>query len=115
MSANESTTEKNEEETLTYNELLERIDDEEAELDRERALYGNCDTDTCTYQQGYVPRQALFVCMTCFNQGNGQFAGVCAACAFHCHSNHEVNELYTRRYEKKSFLAEKILKRMICI
>lgn len=46
-----STTEKNGEEIVTYSELLEQIDDEEAELDRERALYGNCDTDTCTYSQ----------------------------------------------------------------
>lgn len=98
MSANESTTDNNGEEILTYSELLEQIDDEEAELDRERALYGNCDTDTCTYSQGYVPRQALFACMTCYNQGSGQLAGVCAACAYHCHSNHDVNELYTRRH-----------------
>ena len=85
------------EEIVTYSELLERIDDEEAELDRERALYGNCDVDTCTYPQGYMKRQALFVCMTCYQNGDGQLAGLCAACAFHCHSGHEVNELYTRR------------------
>jgi len=100
MSVNQTTTKdegEEEEKIVTYSELLEQIDDEEAELDRERALYGNCDTDTCTYPQGYVKRQALFVCMTCYNDGNGQLAGVCAACAFHCHSNHEVNELYTRR------------------
>jgi hypothetical protein len=47
MSGNEQTGE----EIVTYSELLEQIDDEEAELDRERALYGNCDTDTCTYPQ----------------------------------------------------------------
>lgn len=100
MSAKENTTNEGEEENIvTYSELLEQIDDEEAELDRERALYGNCDTDTCTYPQGYVKRQALFACMTCFNNGSGQLAGICAACAFHCHSNHEINELYTRRYE----------------
>lgn len=39
------------EEIVTYSELLDQIDDEEAELDRERALYGNCDVDTCTYAQ----------------------------------------------------------------
>ncbi|CAF0986856.1 unnamed protein product [Adineta ricciae] len=93
-----STTEKSGEEIVTYSELLEQIDDEEAELDRERALYGNCDTDTCTYSQGYVKRQALFVCITCYKNGNEQFAGICAACAYHCHQNHEVNELYTRRF-----------------
>ncbi|CAF0822703.1 unnamed protein product [Rotaria sordida] len=99
MSTNQTTTnDEEEEEIVTCSELLEQIDDEEAELDRERALYGNCDTDTCTYSQGYVQRQALFVCMTCYNNGNGQLAGICAACAFHCHSNHEINELYTRRF-----------------
>ena len=43
------------EEIVTYSELLDRIDDEEAELDRERALYGNCDVDTCTYEQVSTP------------------------------------------------------------
>ena len=61
MSTNQSTTNKEDEgeEIVTCSELLEQIDDEEAELDRERALYGSCDTDTCTYSQGYVKRQAL--------------------------------------------------------
>lgn len=51
MSTNQNTTNDEEEEIVTCSELLERIDDEEAELDRERALYGNCDTDSCTYSQ----------------------------------------------------------------
>lgn len=88
---------ENTDEIVTCSQLLEQIDDEEAELDRERALYGNCDVDACTYPKGYVKRQALFVCMTCYNNGSGQLAGLCAACAYHCHSNHEINELYTRR------------------
>ena len=50
MSDNQTTTDEGED-IVTCSELLERIDDEEAELDRERALYGNCDTDTCTYPQ----------------------------------------------------------------
>ena len=40
-----------EEPIVTCSELLEQIEDEEAELDRERALYGNCDIDICTYPQ----------------------------------------------------------------
>ena len=40
-----------EEPIVTCSELLEQIEDEEAELDRERALYGSCDVDTCTYPQ----------------------------------------------------------------
>ncbi|CAF0872788.1 unnamed protein product [Adineta steineri] len=95
MSSNRITTDE-EEPIVTCSELLEQIDDEEEELDRERALYGNCDVDTCTYPQGYVRRQALFTCMTCNN--NEQCTGICAACAYHCHANHNVNELYTKRF-----------------
>ncbi len=47
--------------------------------------------------KGYVRRQALFTCKTCNNNNNEQLAGFCAACAYHCHANHEVNELYTKR------------------
>ena len=51
MSVNQTGTNEEEEDIVTCSELLEQIDDEEAELDRERALYGNCDTDACTYSQ----------------------------------------------------------------
>lgn len=50
MSETPAATDQNDN-TVTYTELLEQIDDEEAELDRERALYGNCDVDACTYPQ----------------------------------------------------------------
>ncbi|CAF3409101.1 unnamed protein product [Rotaria sp. Silwood1] len=93
MSSIHTTTDE-EEPIVTCSELLEQIEDEEDELDRERALYGNCDVDTCTYSQGYVRRQPLFACMTCNN--NGELSGVCAACAYHCHANHDVNELFFR-------------------
>ncbi|UJR16056.1 hypothetical protein I4U23_002969 [Adineta vaga] len=96
MSSDHITTNEGEEPTVTCSELLEQIEDEEEELDRERALYGNCDVDTCTYSQGYVRRQALFTCTTCRN--NEQLSGICAACAYHCHANHDVNELYTKRF-----------------
>jgi hypothetical protein len=45
------TTTDEEEPIVTCSELLEQIENEEEELDRERALYGNCDVDTCTYPQ----------------------------------------------------------------
>lgn len=45
------TTNDEEEPIVTCSELLEQIEDEEEELDRERALYGNCDVDKCTYTQ----------------------------------------------------------------
>jgi len=50
MSAARTTTDE-EEAIVTCSELLEQIEDEEEELDRERALYGNCDVDICTYPQ----------------------------------------------------------------
>jgi hypothetical protein len=52
MSATCNTTDE-EEAIVTCSELLEQIEDEEEELDRERALYGNCDVDICTYPQVY--------------------------------------------------------------
>jgi hypothetical protein len=48
-----------EEPIVTCSELLEQIDDEEEELDRERALYGNCDVDTCTYPQVHLKYSSL--------------------------------------------------------
>lgn len=98
MSSDRVTTGTDEEPIVTCSELLEQIEDEEEELDRERALYGNCDVDACTYPQGYVRRQALFTCTTCAQADT--LAGICAACAYHCHANHDVNELYTKRYER---------------
>jgi hypothetical protein len=50
MSSTRTTTDE-EEAIVTCSELLEQIEDEEEELDRERALYGNCDVDKCTYPQ----------------------------------------------------------------
>ncbi|CAF4104699.1 unnamed protein product [Rotaria magnacalcarata] len=94
MSSIRTTTDE-QEPTVTCSELLEKIQDEEEELDHERARYGNCDVDTCIYSQGYVRRQALFACITC--NSNGHVTGICAACAYHCHANHEMNELYTKR------------------
>ncbi len=53
MSSTHTTTDE-EETIVTVSQLLEQIEDEEDELDRERALYGNCDVDTCTYPQVYI-------------------------------------------------------------
>jgi hypothetical protein len=50
MSSTRTTTD-DEEPIITVSQILEQIEDEEEELDRERALYGNCDVDTCTYPQ----------------------------------------------------------------
>jgi len=47
--------------------------------------------------QGYVRRQAVYVCATCLK--DGELAGVCLACSLHCHDGHQLYELYTKRWE----------------
>lgn len=66
MSTTRTTTDE-EEAIVTCSELLEQIEDEEDELDRERALYGNCDVDTCTYPQVDYKHLCLFKILTYFS------------------------------------------------
>lgn len=47
--------------------------------------------------QGYIKRQALYACLTCTPPDSGRKAGVCLACSYHCHEDHELVELYTKR------------------
>ncbi|XP_069118451.1 putative E3 ubiquitin-protein ligase UBR7 isoform X2 [Argopecten irradians] len=66
---------------------------EEEELEADAtAVLGDSDIHNCTYPAGYIPRQALYSCLTC----NGQ-AGVCLACSYECHEGHDLCELYTKR------------------
>lgn len=49
--------------------------------------------------QGYVPRQALYACKTCYGKfETEECAGVCLACSLECHDGHELFELYTKRF-----------------
>jgi E3 ubiquitin-protein ligase UBR7 len=48
------------------------------------------------FVQGYVKRQALYACLTCTG-GDRARAGVCLACTYACHSDHDLVELYTKR------------------
>ena len=50
-------------------------------------ILGGDDGKECTYPKGYLPRQAVFSCITCCPEGN---AGVCVACSMACHDGHEV-------------------------
>ena len=50
-------------------------------------ILGGDDGKECTYSKGYLPRQAVFSCITCCPEGN---AGVCTACSMACHDGHEV-------------------------
>ncbi|XP_037541608.1 putative E3 ubiquitin-protein ligase UBR7 [Nematolebias whitei] len=82
-----------EEQTVSLVDVLE----EDEELEEEAsAVLGGSDSDSCSYPQGYVKRQALYACNTCTPQG-GEAAGVCLACSYKCHEGHDLYELYTKR------------------
>ncbi|MPC62056.1 putative E3 ubiquitin-protein ligase UBR7 [Portunus trituberculatus] len=53
------------------------------------------------FTQGYMKRQALYACMTCCPADGEQQAGVCLACSYHCHEDHDLVELYTKRQVAK--------------
>lgn len=50
-------------------------------------VLGGDEGKECTYNKGYMKRQAIFSCLTCTTDGN---AGVCTACSLSCHDGHEV-------------------------
>ncbi|KFM63331.1 putative E3 ubiquitin-protein ligase UBR7, partial [Stegodyphus mimosarum] len=69
---------------------------EEQELEEDaNAVLGGSDDTNCSYDKGYVSRQALYACTTC--SVNDQPSGICLACCYACHDGHEVVELYTKR------------------
>lgn len=73
----------------------------ENELEEEyAAVLGASDDKCCTYNKGPVKRQALYSCLTCNPDSVDNLdkcAGICLACSLHCHENHELVELYTKR------------------
>ncbi|CAN8023009.1 unnamed protein product [Ixodes persulcatus] len=76
---------------------LQDILDQEQELqDDANAVLGGSDDKNCTYEQGYVRRQALYACSTCVSP-NSRPAGICLACSYACHEGHQLYELYTKR------------------
>ncbi|XP_056623632.1 putative E3 ubiquitin-protein ligase UBR7 isoform X4 [Triplophysa dalaica] len=60
------------------------------------AMLAGSDPDNCSYTKGYMKRQAVFACNTCVGP-DMEPAGVCLACANHCHDGHDISELYTKR------------------
>ncbi|XP_023293623.2 putative E3 ubiquitin-protein ligase UBR7 [Lucilia cuprina] len=86
-----------EESSVTMLDVLE----EEKELEEEyAAVLGASDEKSCTYILGPVKRQALYSCLTCCPDARNDLekcAGICLACSYHCHENHELVELYTKR------------------
>ncbi|GMT28423.1 hypothetical protein PFISCL1PPCAC_19720, partial [Pristionchus fissidentatus] len=81
--------------------LANEIEEEEASFseiqkyeDEARRLLAAQDENSCTYAEGYKPRQALYSCRTCVPTGG---AGVCFGCSMNCHDGHDLVELYTKR------------------
>lgn len=85
---------------ITVSLEKEVIDNEDEEA--ATAVLGASDDCNCSYDSGYVFRQALYGCKTCMNEStnsNGEpiLHGICLACSYECHANHELYELYTKR------------------
>ncbi|KAK0425126.1 hypothetical protein QR680_009047 [Steinernema hermaphroditum] len=85
---------------VTVEEFL-AAQDEEVEMELEmigqaEALLAAQDEKVCTYPEGSKKRQAIYSCITCRKDPN-VLAGICYGCSLHCHSDHELVELYTKR------------------
>lgn len=75
--------------------------EQEKEMEEEyAAVLGASDEKCCTYAKGPIKRQALYSCLTCCPEARTNLercAGICLACSYKCHENHELIELYTKR------------------
>lgn len=60
-------------------------------------VLGNADDTKCTFPLESLKRQALYACKTCADSSGVTTAGICLACSYKCHENHELYELYTKR------------------
>ncbi|XP_068140697.1 putative E3 ubiquitin-protein ligase UBR7 [Drosophila tropicalis] len=86
-----------EQSTITMVDVLEQEKEMEDEY---AAVLGASDEKSCTYEKGSIQRQALYSCLTCCPEARQDLkkaAGVCLACSYRCHENHELVELYTKR------------------
>ncbi|KAK9094128.1 hypothetical protein Scep_025597 [Stephania cephalantha] len=79
------------EQTVSIQEYLKSVEEQELEAD---LVLGGDEGKECTYEKGYMKRQAIFSCLTCMPDGN---AGVCTGCSLSCHDGHEIVELWTKR------------------
>ncbi|CAA2981464.1 putative E3 ubiquitin-protein ligase UBR7 [Olea europaea var. sylvestris] len=77
--------------TISIGDYLKAVEEEDLEAD---LVLGGDQGKECTYNKGYMKRQAIFSCLTCTPDGN---AGVCTACSLSCHDGHEIVELWTKR------------------
>lgn len=89
-------TEDNEEEVVTLSDVLKHNEHLSETAD---AVLGDASDTHCSYPMGYM-RQAVYACMTCTPDAllkPETRAGVCLACTYNCHQDHELVELYTKR------------------
>ncbi|KAG6576386.1 putative E3 ubiquitin-protein ligase UBR7 [Phytophthora cinnamomi] len=88
--------EEEEEQVVTLSEVLQHNEQLTETAD---AVLGDASDTHCSYPMGYL-RQAVYACMTCTPdalQRPEARAGVCLACTYNCHQDHELVELYTKR------------------
>lgn len=88
--------EDEDEEVVTLSEVLKHNEQLTETAD---AVLGDASDTHCSYPMGYM-RQAVYACMTCTPEALQKpeaRAGVCLACTYNCHQDHELVELYTKR------------------
>ncbi|KAJ7531680.1 hypothetical protein O6H91_14G054400 [Diphasiastrum complanatum] len=82
---------ENDDSVVSVREYINEVEERELHAD---LVLGGDKGEECTYSRGYLPRQAVFSCLTCTPAGNG---GFCTACSLACHDGHTVMELWTKR------------------
>ncbi|KAL4087668.1 hypothetical protein PRIC1_013556 [Phytophthora ramorum] len=85
-----------EEEVVTLSEVLKHNEQMTETAD---AVLGDASDTHCSYPMGSL-RQAVYACITCTPDALEKpeaRAGVCLACTYNCHQDHELMELYTKR------------------
>lgn len=103
QTVNNGTKDESESATKVDDSSITMLDVLEAEREMEdeyAAVLGASDEKCCTYSKGAVKRQALYSCLTCCPEARQDLtkcAGICLACSYYCHENHELVELYTKR------------------
>ncbi|KAF1790479.1 Zinc finger, UBR-type [Phytophthora cactorum] len=89
-------TNEDDEEVVTLSDVLKHNEQMTETAD---AVLGDASDTHCSYPMGYM-RQAVYACMTCTPDAREKpetRAGVCLACTYNCHQDHELVELYTKR------------------
>ncbi|KAF1785064.1 Zinc finger, UBR-type [Phytophthora cactorum] len=89
-------TNEDDDEVVTLSDVLKHNEQMTETAD---AVLGDASDTHCSYPMGYM-RQAVYACMTCTPDAREKpetRAGVCLACTYNCHQDHELVELYTKR------------------